>query len=216
VNFLPVDKEWIGFGEMHPADGNRKDDTDSQANRRVEILFFEHGHEPDVTILKEAPDITELYLPDAFVRERLVADSAKPGTFLLQDVAFGYEVNLAVDAVDERKLLLRAEDGRTFVPLRDAPALGFEGTVRLCEFSGLPIGRYDLVELGSGADAWLLRGIRVTRQGVFAHGRKIESSPTHFDVPDVELGTPAHGLLELARDTSGDPICGCEPTLGVG
>ena len=71
VTFLPLNEEWIGFGEAHPADGNRKDGAASQQNRRVEILFFESGQEPDVAILKEAPEITELYSPDAFVRERL-------------------------------------------------------------------------------------------------------------------------------------------------
>src|SRR5690606_8794000 len=71
VTFLPLNEEWIGFGEAHPADGNRKDGAASQQNRRVEILFFESGQEPDVTILKEAPEITELYSPDAFVREVL-------------------------------------------------------------------------------------------------------------------------------------------------
>src|SRR5690606_30069385 len=71
VMFLPLNEEWIGFGEAHPADGNRKDGAASQQNRRVEILFFESGQEPDVAILKEAPEITELYSPDAFVRERL-------------------------------------------------------------------------------------------------------------------------------------------------
>src|SRR5690606_38920160 len=79
VMFLPLNEEWIGFGEAHPADGNRKDGAASQQNRRVEILFFESGQEPDVAILKEAPEITELYSPDAFVRERLELPNARPG-----------------------------------------------------------------------------------------------------------------------------------------
>src|SRR5690606_31589031 len=43
-------------------------------------LFFESGQEPDVTILKEAPEITELYSPDAFVRERLEMDNVRPAS----------------------------------------------------------------------------------------------------------------------------------------
>lgn len=66
VQFLPLKKEWIGFGEDHPADGVTKDNHESQANRRVELLFFEAGQEPDLVILEDAPEITELYLKDAF------------------------------------------------------------------------------------------------------------------------------------------------------
>ena len=68
LEFLPDTDAFIGFGEAHPADGNNKDNTESQENRRVELLFFEEGHEPDLVLLKEAPEMTELYSKDAFGR----------------------------------------------------------------------------------------------------------------------------------------------------
>src|SRR5690606_63067 len=77
VTFLPLNEEWIGFGEAHPADGNRKDGAASQQNRRVEILFFESGQEPDVTILKEAPEITELYTRDTFALHPVTMRTAR-------------------------------------------------------------------------------------------------------------------------------------------
>lgn len=69
--FLPTKKPFVGFGEHHPADGNTADSTESQANRRVEVLFFAKGQEPDADLIDEAPDITELYLPDVYKRQEL-------------------------------------------------------------------------------------------------------------------------------------------------
>src|SRR5690606_13146458 len=66
VKFVETDNEWIGFGEAHPADGNNKDGVASEENRRVEVLFFGEGQEPDLVLLKEAPEMTELYAKDAF------------------------------------------------------------------------------------------------------------------------------------------------------
>src|SRR5690606_17148509 len=71
VTFLPLNEEWIGFGEAHPADGNRKDGAASQRNRRVEFRFFESGEGADAGIMREATAITELYSPGAFGREGL-------------------------------------------------------------------------------------------------------------------------------------------------
>ncbi|HYP88485.1 MAG TPA: OmpA family protein, partial [Polyangiaceae bacterium] len=66
LTFLPTKEPFVGFGEHHPADGNTANDSESQANRRVEVLFFAKGQEPDVALIDEAPELTELYLPDAY------------------------------------------------------------------------------------------------------------------------------------------------------
>ncbi len=77
--FLDPAKPTIGFGESHPIEGIGKDSFKSQANRRVEVLFFEPGEEPDLVLLEEAPEETELYLPDAYARIPIVPlVSAKP------------------------------------------------------------------------------------------------------------------------------------------
>ncbi len=68
VTFLPTRKPFIGFGEHFPADGAGDDNVASEANRRVEVLFFEQGQEPDVEVLDEAPETTELYQADSFER----------------------------------------------------------------------------------------------------------------------------------------------------
>jgi outer membrane protein OmpA-like peptidoglycan-associated protein/peptidoglycan hydrolase-like protein with peptidoglycan-binding domain len=69
--FLPTKKPFVGFGEHHPADGNTADSSESQPNRRVEVLFFAKGQEPNVDLIDEAPELTELYLPDAFRRQEI-------------------------------------------------------------------------------------------------------------------------------------------------
>ena len=69
--FLPTKQPFVGFGEHHPVDGNTADNAESQPNRRVEVLFFAKGHEPNVVLIDEAPEITELYLPDAFTLKEI-------------------------------------------------------------------------------------------------------------------------------------------------
>lgn len=53
----------LGFGERYPVDKLKRDNTAMKENRRVEILFFDSGEEPDLALAKSDPDITELYLP---------------------------------------------------------------------------------------------------------------------------------------------------------
>jgi hypothetical protein len=55
------------------------DDFRSQTNRRVEIVFFERGEEPDLVHAEEDPETSELYLPGFFQRAPVEAMvSAKP------------------------------------------------------------------------------------------------------------------------------------------
>jgi outer membrane protein OmpA-like peptidoglycan-associated protein len=69
--FLPTKQPFVGFGEHHPADADTADDRESQANRRVEVLFFAKGQEPDVALIDEAPELTELYLPDVYRKQEI-------------------------------------------------------------------------------------------------------------------------------------------------
>ena len=66
--FLPLDKPFVGFGESHPVEAAGQDGLRAQANRRVEVLFFEAGEEPDLDVLKNTPEKTELYKPEIFSR----------------------------------------------------------------------------------------------------------------------------------------------------
>jgi hypothetical protein len=71
TNLLPTSKPYVGFGESAPADGTFEDNADEQLNRRVEVLFFEYGQEPDVALLDEDPHVSDLYHGETFERAPL-------------------------------------------------------------------------------------------------------------------------------------------------
>lgn len=58
----------LGFSEHHPIEAVGKNNFRSQANRRIEVLFFDVGEEPDVELAKDEPDISELYIPGFYER----------------------------------------------------------------------------------------------------------------------------------------------------
>lgn len=55
-----------GFGEHYPIDQVGRDGIRSQENRRVELLFFLEGGEPDLTF---PPESSEIYVPGVYQRE---------------------------------------------------------------------------------------------------------------------------------------------------
>jgi outer membrane protein OmpA-like peptidoglycan-associated protein len=65
--FLADDLAHVGFGEDHPIEASGRDDFRSQTNRRVEILFFDPGEEPDPNVLRDTPKLTEIYDPNLYV-----------------------------------------------------------------------------------------------------------------------------------------------------
>lgn len=65
LSFVDAAHKDQGFGEHFPIDEVGRDDFRSQANRRAEILFFDHGDEPDLTL---PPENSEIYLPGNFER----------------------------------------------------------------------------------------------------------------------------------------------------
>ena len=58
----------VGFSEFFPIEELGVDDFRSQTNRRVELLFFEQGEEPDVAHALSDPETSDLYLPGHFQR----------------------------------------------------------------------------------------------------------------------------------------------------
>jgi outer membrane protein OmpA-like peptidoglycan-associated protein len=79
LKFTDPDRKSLGFGERFPIDELGVDNFRSQTNRRVEILFFEPGEEPDLIQAESDPETSELYLPGFFVRNPLQSMlSAKP------------------------------------------------------------------------------------------------------------------------------------------
>jgi hypothetical protein len=56
----------MGFGEKFPVDNVTKNDFRSQSNRRVEIMMFDEGEEPDLDAAASSPEGIETYLPGVY------------------------------------------------------------------------------------------------------------------------------------------------------
>jgi len=81
LQFVDGARKALGFGERFPIEELGVDNFRSQTNRRVEILFFEPGEEPDLAHAEDDPETSELYLPGFFERTPLEPMlSAKPFT----------------------------------------------------------------------------------------------------------------------------------------
>jgi hypothetical protein len=63
--FVDRSRKSLGFGEHHTIDQIGRDNVRSQANRRVELLFFNEGEEPN---LDASPRDSEIYLPGRYQR----------------------------------------------------------------------------------------------------------------------------------------------------
>jgi outer membrane protein OmpA-like peptidoglycan-associated protein len=86
--FVDPERRFLGFGELFPIEELGVDEFRSLTNRRVEILFFEPGEEPDVARSVDDPETSELYLPGFYQRRAL--DSL--GSARLGDRAIGVRV----------------------------------------------------------------------------------------------------------------------------
>ncbi|HXS17817.1 MAG TPA: OmpA family protein, partial [Polyangiaceae bacterium] len=107
VEFLPTKQPYIGFGESAPVDGTHDDNAEEQADRRVEVLFFAQGQEPDIALLDEDPKVSELYHPDAFRRVEIDVASARPHR--------GIAAPLRIWLLDEERKRMGATPSASFV-----------------------------------------------------------------------------------------------------
>ncbi|MEO7033656.1 MAG: hypothetical protein ABI548_07225 [Polyangiaceae bacterium] len=76
ITFTDPDHEFLGFSEYFPIEELGVDNFRSQANRRVELLFFEPGEEPDLAHAAADPQTSELYLPGLYERTPLPPSSS--------------------------------------------------------------------------------------------------------------------------------------------
>lgn len=81
--FVDDARKALGFSEYFPIEELGVDNFKSEQNRRVEILFFERGEEPDLEHAEQDPETSELYLPGVYVRRPLRPHGAlASGTFI--------------------------------------------------------------------------------------------------------------------------------------
>ena len=103
LTFADPEHESLGFSEFFPIEELGVDSFRSQQNRRVELLFFESGEEPDITDAANDPETSDLYLPGFYQRESLPPMlSAKPwqATFDVTTASMHQSRQLQVNAPD--------------------------------------------------------------------------------------------------------------------
>jgi outer membrane protein OmpA-like peptidoglycan-associated protein len=66
--FVDDERRALGFGEHFPIEELGVDHYESETNRRVEVLFFDEGEEPDLEQAAEDPETSEIYLPGIYER----------------------------------------------------------------------------------------------------------------------------------------------------
>ncbi len=87
--FVDDERKALGFSEHHPVDQVGRDNVRSQSNRRVEVLFFDEGEEPDLKLAESDPDISEIYLPAEYEHRGIPPlISAKRTVFRLRALGF--------------------------------------------------------------------------------------------------------------------------------
>lgn len=69
--FVDDERKALGFSEHHPVDQVGRDNVRSQSNRRVELMFFDTGEEPDLVLAESDPDVSELYLPAEYEHQTI-------------------------------------------------------------------------------------------------------------------------------------------------
>jgi outer membrane protein OmpA-like peptidoglycan-associated protein len=82
--FADAARKSLGFSEHFPIEELGVDEFRSQTNRRVEILFFEPGEEPDLSTAASEPELSELYLPGGYVHTPLSNDDLQVGEIHMQ------------------------------------------------------------------------------------------------------------------------------------
>jgi len=139
----------------------------------VELLFFEQGQEPDVGILGEAPEVSELNLPGAYEKAELEG-SAKPGAFLLTDFSYPMERDLDDDPFRATNLELVGKKFRQAVVGSETTNESEATATIFYDFAQVPTGEYQLVA-ALGRLRYLLEPlISVRKKGVMIGDERIE------------------------------------------
>lgn len=197
VSFLPTSKPFLAFGEKIPVDGIGKDNVASAANRRVEMLFFESGHEPDVGVLNEAPDVSELYSPDAYERAEVQADSAKEGTFSPPFEVHFQEPRAALLA--NEVVELRSSNGSYKQSKRGAEAVRTGEKTLTMRFENAPRKRsYTLTHSSGGTAIRVLENVRL-----------LDKPPAPRASPPEEWSSQLEPIPFPEADASGDESVQC-------
>jgi len=177
VTFLPDVDPFIGFGESAPVDGIAADNLESQVNRRVEVLFFAKGQEPDLAVLAEDPKASELYLPEVFEKEDI---EGRPGGAKAH-LTYRLVVRQAPGVYSSLTYRVFSKDG-VYDQSQTLPA-GASDTITISqlEFQDIPLGAEITVERTAP------EGTRTHVKSVLASALVTGETPSSFESAKAEL-----------------------------
>lgn len=157
LQFVDDERKALGFSEHHPVDQIGRDGVRSQTNRRVEVLFFDKGEEPDLVLAESDPDISEIYLPSEFQHVPILEVSAKRISYVLTLLP-----NPELD--DEQQFSFDMTGDQSASPVErsmDDATSAADGTRKIV-FKIAPVGNYTLRCLIGGEPlVTIFRGIPV-------------------------------------------------------
>ncbi|MEO7037230.1 MAG: OmpA family protein [Polyangiaceae bacterium] len=145
--FADPQHESLGFSEYFPIEELGVDNFRSQTNRRVELLFFEPGEEPDLAHAADDPETSDLYLPGRYQRTSIdVRTSAKTSGNLC--------VYTFAQPDEELELLVRSQSGEIVASFSRDNGETLDGDVVMWQLdpdnlpnpTSLAIKRGDLIE----------------------------------------------------------------------
>jgi hypothetical protein len=129
-----------GFGERYPIENASQDNYRSQTNRRVEVMMFDEGQEPDLVASAADPEVSDVYLPGLYNRRRV---RPMPNTLPLQAMWFTYVPTWAAPN-DTALLVLQDSIVVRRIPLNEATPFGLMFAFDLSTLDPRPLYQLEL------------------------------------------------------------------------
>jgi outer membrane protein OmpA-like peptidoglycan-associated protein len=186
--FVDDDRKSLGFSEHFPVEELGVDHFKSQRNRRVEILFFASGEEPDLAAAEEDPETSELYLPGNYLRFPV-----EPlGSARAHDLLVPVRIDRTQEPTRGVNLELISDGGLVLRVAHDNPDIeeDEESRFRIYPFRKIPLGRYRLDVVLEDSRSTSLSGLRIKKQGVFIGDTLIAGTGTLEAPEELELLFP--------------------------
>jgi len=139
LKFVDDKRKSLGFSEHYPVDQIGRDGVRSQTNRRVEVLFFDKGEEPDLVLAESDPDISEIYLPSEFQHVPILEVSAKRISYVLTLLP-----NPELDSEQQFSFDLTGDQSASPVERAMTDAVASADGTRKIVFKIAPLGNYTL------------------------------------------------------------------------
>jgi outer membrane protein OmpA-like peptidoglycan-associated protein len=183
--FADDERKALGFGEHFPIEELGVDHFRSQTNRRVELLMFDPGEEPDLVQAEDDPETSDLYLPGFYQRGPLPLrpGGAKPHMTLavLLFRPGGARSGVVYELSNEEGFLQKLSDAAPSAELADTLELQFADVPMTSPLTLKQIVEGGTIDLLVGVPPAATVGDTPKRVFVTELERKAEPSERFFD-----------------------------------